>query len=185
MDEQTYSTPSADEVTAPETRDGTEEAVAVSAAEPLPEPPTPDADTDAPAPIGATAPDGAGEGDLPAEPDADESDADAPDEPDVPDDTARLTARLALEFLELSAAVPDIQTVEQLPDEVLAAAVDEGRTLLDAFLRFRLAEENRIRCQRQREQAAADGAVGSLAADADRPVPEQEAFTRAFRAALA
>lgn len=82
------------------------------------------------------------------------------------------------------AEFPELQRLEDLPEEARRLAEDKGLTLLDAYLRHLHEEEKRVREEEERRREAAARSAGSLAAAAVQPHPEQEAFVRAFREAL-
>ena len=98
-------------------------------------------------------------------------------------DETDITHRLAEEFFLLREEFPAIHSPEQLPDAVLELAANENIPLFEAYLRFRYAEEKRIRQEEERRRQAAACAVGSLTQGAADANPEQEAFLRAFRTA--
>lgn len=99
-------------------------------------------------------------------------------------DVSDITHRLAEEFFLLREEFPTIHSPEQLPDAVLDMAANENIPLFDAYLRFRYAEEKRIRQEEERRRQAAARAVGSLTQGTADANLEQEAFLRAFRTAL-
>ena len=94
------------------------------------------------------------------------------------------TARLAEDFLALAEEFPQFIHPSQLPDDVLDMAVEQGISLLDAYLRYRLLEEKKVAAAAQKRQQAARCSAGSLARGAVETPPEQDAFLRAFRAAI-
>lgn len=99
-------------------------------------------------------------------------------------EVADVTRRLADEFLILAEEFPQFVSTDQLPEGVLDRAAQQGISLLDAYLRYRLQEEKKVAAAvAQRQQAAAQSA-GSLSCGAAETPPEQDAFLRAFRAAL-
>ena len=95
-----------------------------------------------------------------------------------------VTCRLAEDFLMLSREFPQFIHPDQLPDEVLDMAAEQGISLLDAYLRHRLQEEKRVAAAAEKRQQAAAQSVGSLSRGAVQTPPEQDAFLRAFRSAL-
>ena len=95
-----------------------------------------------------------------------------------------ITHRLAADFIILCGEFPEIHDPDDLPDEVLDTAAEEGISLLDAYLRFRWQEEKRVRREEERSRRAAARAVGSLVQTGPQAKPEQEAFMRGFRRAL-
>ena len=101
------------------------------------------------------------------------------EEQQIPEEQATIdvTARLAEEF-------PQIAGPAQLPDEVLDMAAEQNISLLDAYLRYRLQEEKRVAAAAEKREQAARQSAGSLSRGAIQTPPEQDAFLRAFRAAL-
>ena len=95
-----------------------------------------------------------------------------------------VTCRLAEEFLTLAEDFPQFVSPAQLPDEVLDMAAEKGISLLDAYLRYRLQEEKKVAAAAEKREQAAARSVGSLSRGAMETPPEQDAFLRAFRAAL-
>ena len=106
-----------------------------------------------------------------------ESEEGSPSETDV-------TARLAEEFLTLAEEFPHFISPDQLPDGVLDMAAQKGIALLDAYLRYRMQEEKKVAAAAAKRQQAAACSAGSLSRGAAETPPEQDAFLRAFRAAL-
>lgn len=98
--------------------------------------------------------------------------------------TIDVTARLAEDFLALAEEFPQIADPAQLPDEVLDMAAEQNISLLDAYLRYRLQEEKRVAAAAEKREQAARQSAGSLSRGAIQTPPEQDAFLRAFRAAL-
>ncbi len=98
--------------------------------------------------------------------------------------TIDVTARLAEDFLALAGEFPQIADPAQLPDEVLDMAAELNISLLDAYLRYRLQEEKRVAAAAEKREQAARQSAGSLSRGAIQTPPEQDAFLRAFRAAL-
>lgn len=95
-----------------------------------------------------------------------------------------VTQRLAEEFLVLAEEFPQFTTPSQLPDGVLEMAVEQNIALLDAYLRYRLQEEKKVAAAAEMRQQAAKQSAGSLSRGAAERPPEEDAFLRAFRAAL-
>ena len=95
-----------------------------------------------------------------------------------------VTQRLAEDFLTLTEEFPQMDHPDQLPDEVLEMAARQNISLLDAYLRFRLQEEKKVAAAVAQRQKAAAQSAGSLSRGAVQTSPEQDAFLRAFRAAL-
>lgn len=95
-----------------------------------------------------------------------------------------VTQRLAEDFLMLAEEFPQFIHPDQLPDDVLDMATEKGIPLLDAYLRYRLQEEKKVAAAVEKQQQAATRSAGSLSRGAVETPPEQDAFLRAFRAAL-
>lgn len=95
-----------------------------------------------------------------------------------------VTQRLAEEFLVLAEEFPQFTAPNQLPDGVLEMAVEQNISLLDAYLRYRLQEEKKVAAAAEMRQQAAKQSAGSLSRGAAERPPEEDAFLRAFRAAL-
>lgn len=107
-----------------------------------------------------------------------------PEEPSpetVPED---VTARLATDFIALTAEFPHLVSPADLPDSVLDTAAGEGIPLLDAYLRYRWQEEKKVATANATRRRAAVSSAGSLCRGAVETPPEQDAFLRAFRLAL-
>ena len=102
----------------------------------------------------------------------------------VPTPTQDVTARLAEDFLMLEKEFPQFISPKQLPDGVLDMAAEQGITLLDAYLRYRLQEEKKVAAAVEKQREAAMQSAGSLSRGAVQTPPEQDAFLRAFRSAL-
>ena len=95
-----------------------------------------------------------------------------------------VTARLAEDFLALAEEFPQFVSPDRLPDGVLDMAAEQGISLLDAYLRYRLQEEKKVAAATDRRRRAAQCSAGSLSRTAVETPPEQDAFLRAFRLAL-
>lgn len=95
-----------------------------------------------------------------------------------------VTQRLAEEFLVLAEEFPQFTAPSQLPEGVLEMAVEQNISLLDAYLRYRLQEEKKVAAAAEMRQQAAKQSAGSLSRGAAERPPEEDAFLRAFRAAL-
>ena len=95
-----------------------------------------------------------------------------------------VTERLAEEFLALAEEFPQFTAPSQLPDGVLEMTMEQNISLLDAYLRYRLQEEKKVAAALERRQQAAKQSAGSLSRGAAERPPEEDAFLRAFRAAL-
>ncbi len=74
-----------------------------------------------------------------------------------------LNSRLAAEYQELTKECPEITTVDDLPEGVWQDAADNGRHLLDAYLRHQRRETRRIEQNERNRQAAEAAALGALA----------------------
>lgn len=116
------------------------------------------------------------------EPTAEEVAADAPVAEAT--DSLDVTRRLAEDFLTLTEEFPQFVSPSQLPDGVLDMAVQQGISLLDAYLRYRLQEEKKVVAAAEKRKQAAARSAGSLSRGAVQTPPEQDAFLRAFRNAL-
>ena len=100
-------------------------------------------------------------------------------------DLAEAVARQQAEdFLALAEEFPQFATLDQLPGGVTDLAAEQGISLLDAYLRYRLREERRVTAATETRRKAAEQSAGSLSRGAVETPPEQDAFLRAFRAAL-
>lgn len=95
-----------------------------------------------------------------------------------------VTQRLAEDFLVLAEEFPQFTAPNQLPEGVLEMAVEQNISLLDAYLRYRLQEEKKVAAAVEMRQQAAKQSAGSLSRGAAERPPEEDAFLRAFRAAL-
>lgn len=71
-----------------------------------------------------------------------------------------LMDRLADEYDQLRQEMPEMGGIETLPREVIADAVENGRHLMDAYLRYEFRENRKITANRQAQAAAAKAAVG-------------------------
>lgn len=98
--------------------------------------------------------------------------------------TVDITHRLAEDFLMLAEEFPQFVSPAQLPDGVLDMAAEQNISLLDAYLRYRLQEEKRVAAAAEKREQAARQSAGSLSRGAIQTPPEEDAFLRAFRAAL-
>ena len=139
----------------------------VEPTEPLPAAPESTAEPET-APV-AQAP-AAAEEEMPAPP----ASADSPD----------ITHRLAAEFITMQQEVPGLHAPEDLAAEIWDTAAREEIPLLDAFLRFRWQEEQRVRREKERRRRTAACSSGSLREGGAESHPEQDAFVRSFRRAM-
>ncbi len=91
-------------------------------------------------------------------------------------------ARLATELAELQDAGVTVSTTEEIPAAVREDARQNGRTLLDAYLRYDWRERAAVTREHAVAAAAASAAVGSQSA----PPPENstDALTHAMRTGL-
>lgn len=95
-----------------------------------------------------------------------------------------LLSRLTEEFDVLRAQVPAVREPDQIPAPVLQAAVDEGISLFDAYLRYAWAEYRRAEEAREAAGRAAACSAGRLEDRPDQPGAEQEIFSAVFREAV-
>ncbi len=79
------------------------------------------------------------------------------------DDKAAITTRLATEFGELRQAFPALSGFDALPETVVEDAVQNGRHLLDAYLRHQHSERQRIEQNQAAQETAAKASAGSQA----------------------
>ena len=100
------------------------------------------------------------------------------------EESVDVTQRLAEEFLVLAEEFPQFSAPSQLPEGVLELALEQNIALLDAYLRYRLQEEKKVAAATEMRQQAAQQSAGSLSRGAAERPPEEDAFLRAFRAAL-
>lgn len=91
------------------------------------------------------------------------------------------TERLAAEFVELQGEFPQLREFKELPKAVVTMAVNKNMHLVDAYLRYRHAENRKIEQNTKSQQAAAMSAIGSLAAT----VPERDAVDPLIEAMMA
>lgn len=98
--------------------------------------------------------------------------------------SADITHRLAMDFLRMQQQMPSLQSPDALPDAVYDMAAQENIPLMDAFLRIRWQEEQKIRREEERRRIAAHSSSGSLRQGQTAVSPEQDAFARSFRRAL-
>jgi hypothetical protein len=105
-------------------------------------------------------------------------------EPTEEEWTAQTAECLADGFLQLCEEVPDLKTIEDVPETVLQMAVDEKIPLLDAYLRYRWREECAVLAEQQRQQRTGEQSAGSLYTGDGGIAPASDAFSRAFKQAL-
>ncbi len=98
--------------------------------------------------------------------------------------SADITHRLAMDFIRMQQQMPSLQSPDALPDAVFDMAARENIPLMDAFLRIRWQEEQKIRREEERRHMAALSSSGSLRKGQTAVSPEQDAFARSFRRAL-
>lgn len=70
--------------------------------------------------------------------------------------------RIANEFLELQKEFPELSTIDNVPDSVIIDAVNNGRNLIDAYLRHQSKESRKIEAAQQAEASAKKSSAGSL-----------------------
>ena len=105
--------------------------------------------------------------------------------PEEPTAAELLNRRLAEEFTALAAAYPEAADWDALPDSVLRAAAESGRTLTDCWLEYRHGEQARIAAVKTAAQSAAAGSVGSLRSLPDNGVEAaSQSFLAGFRSRL-
>ena len=98
--------------------------------------------------------------------------------------TEQTADALADSFLQLQQEMPELQSVTDLPEEVLQAAAEENIPLLDALLRHRFREERAVLAEQARQDRAAQAAAGSLRGGGTQAKPVSDAFARSFEQAL-
>lgn len=98
--------------------------------------------------------------------------------------SADITHRLAADFIRMQQQMPSLQSPDALPDAVYDMAARENIPLMDAFLRIRWQEEQKIQREEERRRMAAHSSSGSLRQGQAAVAPEQDAFFRSFRRAL-
>ena len=70
--------------------------------------------------------------------------------------------RIANEFLELQKEFPNLSSIDNVPDSVIIDAVNNGRNLIDAYLRHQCKESRKIEAAQQAEASAKKSSAGSL-----------------------
>lgn len=103
---------------------------------------------------------------------------------ETPQLTDETVEALADSFLALQQEMPELESVADLPEAVLASAAEENIPLLDAYLRYRFREERAVLAERERQQRAAEAAAGSLQGGGNGTAPASAAFARSFEQAL-
>lgn len=83
-----------------------------------------------------------------------------------------LTDRLAAEFVELAAAFPNLKEFKDVPASVVKEAVNSGRNLYDAYLRYHYTQQKRIDQNQTAQKAAAAASTGSRATSAPENTPD-------------
>ncbi len=73
-----------------------------------------------------------------------------------------MQTRIADEFLELQKEFPEISSFDNVPDSVIIDAVNNGRNLVDAYLRHQSKESRKIEAAQQAEASAKKSSAGSL-----------------------
>lgn len=76
-------------------------------------------------------------------------------------------SRLADEYLELKAEIPDIADYNDLPDSVIKEAASGKRDLLSAYLRYERKEKAKIEAAQKTEKAASTATAGGKSSEAD------------------
>ena len=93
--------------------------------------------------------------------------------------TVDVNERLADEFCRLQEECPEVDSFDQLPDEVVQTALDRGIPLYYAYLRHQAAEYRRIRTATATTQAAAQASAGGQHSETrGMPDPTVEAMVR-------
>lgn len=98
--------------------------------------------------------------------------------------TEEAVETLADGFLALQQEVPELHSIEEVPETVLRTAAQENIPLFDAYLRYRFYEQQAILREEMRQQQTAQLSVGSLQTGGMRAAPVSDAFARAFEKAL-
>lgn len=93
-------------------------------------------------------------------------------------------ARLVREFDELTAQVPDIRQVQDIPEAVVACAVRGEMSLTDAYLRYWYRVSRESERQKAAERQAADLTAGRMGGEFCERDPKETAFSRAFQKAI-
>ena len=84
----------------------------------------------------------------------------------------------------LAEAVPDIRSVEDIPEEVFTLAVAQKLPLYDAYLGFRYEEERRQKSEQERQAAAQASSAGSLRDTGETHQPGGQRLCFRFRRAI-
>ncbi len=90
----------------------------------------------------------------------------------------------AEEFQRLKQEVPELDSVNDLPETVLREASEQNLPLLDAYLRYRWREQRAVAEERARQKRTGEQTAGSLYTGATRHNPASDAFAHAFEQAL-
>lgn len=69
--------------------------------------------------------------------------------------------RIAEQFIELNKEFPEIDNVNAIPKQTFEIAVNNGISLLDAYLRYKHREDIRVKTAQQEQKLAAQSSVGS------------------------
>ena len=97
----------------------------------------------------------------------------------------RVQQRLAEEYMELAREFPGkFRAFGDVPRSVVEAAVNQGISLYDAYLRHERSEEKRAADAKERQAQAAGQSSGSLKSDPVSTAPEIEAFLQGFSRSL-
>lgn len=101
------------------------------------------------------------------------------------DERAKLTDRLAKEFVELGKEVPGtFAEFKDVPQPVVDMAIKKGISLFDAYLRYERAETRKAETTKAQQEKAAKASAGSMSGDPINVDPSMEEFERSFRMAL-
>lgn len=102
------------------------------------------------------------------------------------DEKEQSRERLAGELRELMEECPEITGAKDVPKTVFTDAAKSGRSLTDAYLRYRHSEQKRVEAAKRAQQSAAAASVGSRqdSAPANDPDPILAALTGGLRSAI-
>lgn len=90
----------------------------------------------------------------------------------------QLNKRLANDFLELQAEIPEMATIDKVPKKVLEMAVDKDISILDAYLRYQHAEGKKTQTVKAKAETATQNSTGSMKAAPNSPSPEIDAMMK-------
>lgn len=88
-----------------------------------------------------------------------------------------ISTRLAEEYLELKAEIPDVADYNSLPDSVIREAASGKRDLLSAYLRYERREKGKIEAAQKTEQAASKATAGGKDSEVDENRSAFDEFT--------